>query len=277
MITTARGVSVALPVSGSTALMSNWFWPRRRSTWSSTRRSERPSRGTAGPGPATSTVTVAPGSTCPQAVRRRVSSTSKTAVAGFVTASRRLREAQQLDAEVDEEQDDADGQERGHDDGRREGQAGAAPRAAAGGDDRLAAPSPRRARGATGGGRPRGRARGRSRSCAGSPSCRPRPAGRGSRRARGAEVAGPDLRVALGPEEVDALALARGGEPVRQGRARGRAASRALAGVRARPGASAARARRASSCVVLVLRRRARAASSRRRTTRAFEPSNAPM
>src|SRR5439155_17207808 len=39
-------------------------------------------------------------------------------------------------------------------------------------------------------------------------------------RLEGAQVAHPDLGVALGPDEVDALVLARRGQPIRQARSR---------------------------------------------------------
>ena len=83
---TRAGCSACLPVSGSIAVMSNWFRPRRRSTSTL----HVPSGATItriGSWPGVVIETVAPGAEVPRNVYDVVdSSTSETAVAGSVTA-----------------------------------------------------------------------------------------------------------------------------------------------------------------------------------------------
>ena len=97
---------------------------------------------------------------------------------------RRLREAQELDAEIGAEREHADGHEGQDDDERGERQALArrrqGPRHR---DGRPGPPWARRARAATARAPRRRRARGRARSCAGSPWCRPSRGAPSSRRA----------------------------------------------------------------------------------------------
>ena len=193
---------------------------------------------------------------------------------------RRLGEAQDLDAEVDPEGQDDDGQQRDHDQARREGQALARRRDRLGHDDRrrlllavaaLTTPLDQ-------------------------DLVRVEPEvervvaqeALGVDRARqllvvaaleGAQVARPDLGVALGPVEVDALALACGVQPFRQ--ARRRLGGDAPAGVRPvdphrslelLPCRHPSSPSRPSSGVPAELD-----VSSRRSTCRAFDPSNAPI
>ena len=189
--------------------------------------------------------TVAPGSVSPSSVYVVVaSSTSMTAVAGWVTAIvGGLAKRRTWTPEVDPEGDDDDGQQRGDDDARRERHA-------------LARRRDRRGTTMAGGASfalPRSRApleqdlvrveaevqRVVAQEALGVD---------GARQLllvaalEGAEVAGPDLGVAFGAVEVHALALARGVQALRQAgqRARSRDRGRRPTG-RSRPPASAAR------------------------------------
>ena len=188
---------------------------------------------------------------------------------------RRLREPHELDADVDGEHADQHGQQRGDDDHRREGEA------LARGRERL---------------RDREHGLGRHRRVAPlAPPLADHVLGiepevervvaqealgvDGARQLRvvavleRGEVAGPDLRVALGAVEVDALALARGDEAL--GQARDRPPWRSARSA-SRPPRRPPHARLVPSCLVLVAAV-GPGPSSRRRTTRAFDPSNAPM
>ena len=92
------------------------------------------------------------------------------------------------------------------------------------------------------------------------------------------EIAGPDLRVALGAVQVDALALARRVEPLGQAQDRLGGRRRRL-GALAADGAAELVACRHRLVLVRIVGARSPvgAAGSRRSTWRAFEPSNAPM
>ena len=94
----------------------------------------------------------------------------------------------------------------------------------------------------------------------------------------GAQVAGPDLRVALGPVQVHALALAGGVQALGQaGRRVGRQAAPGFGAIGADRPLQLLPRRHSSSPSSPSSAPPDGAASSRRRTCRAFEPSNAPM
>ena len=276
VMNTRAGVSAVLPVSASSALMSNWLRPRRSSTSTCQLPAESADSRYGWSLPAAVTVIVALGIEVPRSVYTVASSaTSTTAVAGSVTASvggfaNRIsctprKTANTAIRTVSSAATTTAGENvrpwRGASSGLGTASAGS------GGDRRVAALAlpladdvlgveaeiqrvvAQEALGVDGA----------------------RQLGVLAVLERG-QVARADLRVALGPVEVDALTLARRVEPL--GQRRTGVGGEPLAHLAARPDATpsqlVSRGHASSSSLACT------AVSSRRRTIRAFEPSNAP-